>query len=135
MAQGSLGESLEERKLLIAVVGLLFAALCFIWIKSYSPGLTASLTPQEFESPQQLSSNSPTTAQTPPLPDAVFPVNINTADASGLQQLPGIGPVLAQRIIAYREQAGGFKDASELIKVKGIGPKIMARLADKVILQ
>ena len=48
-------------------------------------------------------------------------VNINTADEALLQTLPGIGPVLAERIIAYREANGGFHATEELTNVKGIG--------------
>ena len=50
-------------------------------------------------------------------------VNINTASAAELESLPGIGPVLAQRIVDYREQHGPFRTLSDLQKVSGIGPK------------
>ena len=50
-------------------------------------------------------------------------VNINTADQKALETLPGIGPVLAQRIIDYRQQHGPFKEISDLKKVTGIGDK------------
>jgi competence protein ComEA len=55
-------------------------------------------------------------------------VDINTADCDTLETLPGIGPVLAQRILDYREQHGPFSDISELIAVKGIGEKTMDQL-------
>jgi competence ComEA-like helix-hairpin-helix protein len=48
-------------------------------------------------------------------------VNINTADEELLQTLPGIGPALASRIVAYREEIGGFQHLYELTDVKGIG--------------
>lgn len=57
--------------------------------------------------------------QTDPVSDTL--ININTADAALLQQLPGIGEVLAQRIIHYRNEHGPFSDIRELIKVDGIG--------------
>jgi competence protein ComEA len=50
-------------------------------------------------------------------------VNINTADAKKLETLPGIGPVLAERIIAYRQQHGPFRQMEDLKKVTGIGDK------------
>lgn len=50
-------------------------------------------------------------------------VDINHADAAALQTLPGIGPTLARRIIAYRKAYGLFADARGLLEVDGIGPK------------
>ncbi len=59
---------------------------------------------------------------------AVGSVNINTASAGQLTALPGIGPKLADAIIAYRQENGDFKSVDELTKVKGIGDKLLARL-------
>ncbi|MCL1879114.1 MAG: helix-hairpin-helix domain-containing protein [Actinomycetia bacterium] len=52
-----------------------------------------------------------------------FPLNINNADAQALEQVPGIGPVTAKRIIDYRSQHGSFKKLEDLKKVSGIGDK------------
>jgi competence protein ComEA len=50
-------------------------------------------------------------------------VDINTADATALETLSGIGPALAQRILDYRSAHGGFATIADLQKVTGIGPK------------
>ncbi len=57
-------------------------------------------------------------------------ININTAVASQLEDLPGVGPVLAGRIVAYREQHGPFASVSALDSVTGLGPAVVAGLAD-----
>jgi competence ComEA-like helix-hairpin-helix protein len=59
-------------------------------------------------------------------------IDLNSASAAELDLLPGIGPALAQRIIEYREQHGGFKDKAELNQVSGIGPKKFAAIKDRV---
>ena len=69
------------------------------------------------------------TVQTTPQSGS-FPININTADVQQLQQLPGIGEVLAQRIIAYREENGPFETVSQLTMVSGIGPERLDGLLD-----
>ena len=59
-------------------------------------------------------------------------VNLNTATAEQLQTLPGIGPVLASRIIAYREEYGSFDTIGELANVSGIGEKRLEEIWDLV---
>ncbi|HRO94445.1 ComEA family DNA-binding protein [Citricoccus sp.] len=55
-------------------------------------------------------------------------VNVNTADAAELEQLPGIGPALAGRIVDHREQVGPYGSLEDLDAVSGIGPAMMERL-------
>ena len=55
-------------------------------------------------------------------------VNLNTATQAQLEQLPGVGPVTAQKILAWRDQHGKFTSANELQEVDGIGPKTFAQL-------
>ena len=62
-------------------------------------------------------------AETVPEETVSFPVNINTADADTLTALPGIGRVLAERIVAYRRQNGSFRAIEEITNVEGIGEK------------
>jgi competence protein ComEA len=56
------------------------------------------------------------------------PVDPNEADAQELQSLPGVGPVLAQRIVQGRPYA----DAQSLLEVKGIGPRTLARIRSRL---
>lgn len=59
-------------------------------------------------------------------------VNLNTASADQLEELPGVGPVLAQRIVDHREKRGGFTSVRQLMEVSGIGPKTFEALKDLV---
>src|SRR5688500_7348872 len=59
-------------------------------------------------------------------------VNLNSATVADLETLPGIGPALAERIISYRNQRGGFRRVEDLLEVPGIGPKKFEELKTHV---
>lgn len=61
-------------------------------------------------------------------------INLNRATVDEISQLPGIGPKMAQDIIAYRQQLGHFKDLTELRKIRGIGDRRLQRIKDFVSL-
>ncbi|MFH8606325.1 helix-hairpin-helix domain-containing protein [Streptomyces sp. NPDC018029] len=63
---------------------------------------------------------------------ATAPIGLNTATAEQLDQLPGVGPVLAQHILDYRAEHGGFRSVEELREVNGIGDRRFADLQDLV---
>lgn len=56
-------------------------------------------------------------------PDSTNKINLNSAGLTELMKLPRVGEVTARRIIAWREENGGFKRVEEIMEVKGIGPK------------
>jgi len=56
-------------------------------------------------------------------------LNINTASAADIEDLPGIGPAFAQRIVEYRTANGPFQSVEDLQKVKGIGPALFEDIA------
>ena len=118
---------------------LLFASftLGFLAGRSTAPGdVIITQLPQVTQAPDRaMPVLPPEPAETAPAGnDASIPeptdsglININTATAAQLDTLPGIGPVLAQRIIDYRQANGPFTSLSQLMLVEGIGEK---RLAD-----
>ncbi|MGZ0710750.1 helix-hairpin-helix domain-containing protein (plasmid) [Coraliomargarita sp. W4R53] len=59
-------------------------------------------------------------------------VNLNTADSTTLETLPGIGPALAQRIIDWRSANGAFTSVEDLLSVSGIGDKVLESLRELV---
>lgn len=59
-------------------------------------------------------------------------LNINTATVQELTVLSGIGEVLAQRIVEYREKNGPYKDTSDLLNIKGIGPVKLKNIIDQI---
>src|SRR5579863_8270842 len=59
-------------------------------------------------------------------------VNLNSASQTELQQLPGIGPKAAARIIEYREHKGPFKKIEDLMNVQGIGEKSFLKLKPQI---
>ncbi len=119
--------SVDERKVIIFVVSILAFGLGVWHVRTKLPQtaeLFASIAPAEF-----LTEDTPVCAQRR-TPSA--PVAVNSADIRQLQSLPGIGPAIAGRIIAYREQNGRFKGREDLLKVKGIGPKKLQKIQDAI---
>lgn len=75
---------------------------------------------------QKISSR--TAAKKQSKPSLAGKINLNSASAEQLQLLPGIGPTMAQRIVAYRKQHGPFQTVEQLLDVPGIGPKKLKKL-------
>lgn len=62
-------------------------------------------------------------------------VNLNSATTLQLATLPGVGPALAERIVAHRQESGPFESVDDLMKVRGIGEKTVERIRNYVTLE
>ena len=89
----------------------------------------------------KIPSDTPTPATNPSkspiveLPSSNTLININTASQADLENLPGIGPVKAKTIIAYRESNGFFRSIEDVQKVPGIGPKTFENLRSLITVE
>ena len=113
------------------VIGLLVAYLLYRLLAEY-------LRPVRIRLEEQLGPVAPEREPAPPpdAPAAAPPpstaepdlLNLNQADIVALVALPGVGPTLAGRIVAHRQQMGAFASLEDLTAVPGIGPALVERL-------
>ena len=121
-----IGRFLTKTEWGLLVLSGLFLVLMVTWIqRTDASGDAGSYTITTRES----------AAQEAVVPEAALPVNINTAAAEELDVLPGIGPALAGRIIAYREEHGPFTVVEDLLEVSGSGEKVLDGLRDQIVLE
>lgn len=111
-----------RKLLLLLYAATLLASLgCFLW--NASAPVRVHSAPKCYPSKGDEFSLAPV----PTLPaDSI----LNTGDAAALDALPGIGPVLSERIVTYREEHGAFVYLEELRNVKGIGEKRLQAILD-----
>ena len=62
-------------------------------------------------------------------------IDLNKADSEQLQTIRGIGPSLARRIVQFREDNGAFKQVDDLLKVRGIGEKSLAKISPYLVVK
>ena len=122
----------KPRLSILVAVTLLFAVftLGFFLGGNGSHGSVELSVPAAMQTlPPQTTCPEPTTPETVAV---TFPIDINRADAEQLTALPGIGEVLAGRIVAYREENGSFLSTQELQNVEGIGEKRLDAILDLI---
>lgn len=125
------------KRFLKLALGLLIAYLVYRLVTEYLRLMRVPLDePLESVSPYRESppTSIPEPEPSPPPAIEADRIDLNRADAKALISLPGIGPRLAERIIAYRQQAGSFVDLDHLTKVQGIGPSLVEQLRALVTL-
>ena len=98
-------------KLLVFLVGLLLVGSILEFVRSY-----ATVEKNEFKFSVTLSDGDQTYSP-------VFKVDLNISPADSLELIPGIGPVLASRIVAYRDSVGRYEKPEDILEVPGIGYK------------
>lgn len=115
-------------------IACLLVAVCMFtsFLVGWFLGRQASPSPVLVERHTEQTSASASATAAPDGTTAPLTVNINTAGLQELQRLPGIGEVLAQRIIDYREENGPFQTVSELTMVSGIGISKLEELMDYI---
>lgn len=87
--------------------------------------------PRVEEKPTSVEPSLPSSPSSQPFQGRIDP---NTANSTELQSIPGIGPALAGRIIAYRQQHGRFQTIDDLLQVKGIGAKTLEKIKAYLII-
>ena len=137
----------QERKALIFLTIILIIGSGITLYKKYHSDFAPELLLKPKESSFKLgSTNSALPSDTLPKPQdkvsqsdssqkSVFPLNLNSATQRELERLPSIGPVLAKRVIEYRNQKGGFKAIEEVKQVHGIGNKIFEKIKNYIVVK
>ncbi len=134
----------NEQIILLMLCGILIVGIVIRYLDSRDPDRISDFevrknaveVPSPEENTEVPSATSLTQDQSPPeapspkenVPPAGKLIDINSATAKELERLPRIGPQIAGRIVAYREENGAFKRIDDITKVKGIGPKTLERL-------
>ena len=112
----------NEQIILLLLCGILIVGLVIRYLDSKDPDRIP-----DFEV-RKNAVEVPPEKEKPEVSQAQELIDINSATAKEFERLPGIGPQIAGRIVAYREKNGAFKRVDDITKVRGIGPKTLERL-------
>ena len=123
--KNSVNLSVYEKRAVYLLVILILSGAAWNWYQQKQIAASIELI---------TSSNTATNADIEATDDEEIPfiVDINTASEKVLQSLPSIGPVLAQRIVVYREKYGPFNSVDDIVKVPGIGEKRLKNLRERI---
>ena len=116
--------------LVITILFAVFSAGFFLGRNQNRNTVSVSL-PAEFMTVPSMTTE-PERAETEEPRVISFPISINDADKESLMALPGIGEVLAQRILDYRDENGAFSAPEALLNVEGIGKKRLEEILDLI---
>ena len=124
----------EALLLAMTLVFLLLTGAIFV-LRSRSGGAEYVVRNETMRAAEEETPPASVLEEEPPVPSAENPLNINMADVAALDTLPGIGPVLAGRIVEYRSTHGAFSKKEDLMLVEGIGEGIYGDLRDVIMVE
>ena len=124
----------EALLLAMTLVFLLLTGAIFV-LRSRSGGAEYVVRNETMRAAEEETPPASVLEEVPPVPSAENPLNINMADVAALDTLPGIGPVLAGRIVEYRSTHGAFSKKEDLMLVEGIGEGIYGDLRDVITVE
>lgn len=138
-----LGLTPDEKKVIVFFVAVIALGNIVLLYKKMHPSFAPELKFAEIPAPIAAASGGDSISQKGLEPEShesnnkkskitTGRININQAGLGDLQKLPNIGPVMAKKIVDYRETAGKFHKIEDLMKVKGIGNKKFNKLREHV---
>lgn len=117
----------------VALLSIIIATA--FWFRTWAERGAGSLPPDDelpsvpvFTAPVLSPDPSPSPLSSGGSASLVVKVDLNSASVEIIETLPAVGPKLAQEIVRYREERGGFRKVEDLLGVKGIGPKKLSQL-------
>jgi len=103
-------------------------------VRGIGPALAARLAPLVLLSADPPPDAEPQVKTAAPVAEPSGPIDLNRGTAAELERLPGVGPALAARLIAWRDSAGGFESWEDVDRVVGVGPALLARLRQSAVI-